>query len=411
MTTISCNFINNLSKNLKDSLKCANRFQRTKKISETEIFSIMCYQIQDNSYTDTVNYFLENTGKHITEASIVYRRKQISTDILTNVYNNLYNKYKYLFKDCKSKFSLQMVDGSNISLLPSFEKFDFPKMPSGILRHGLITGIYDYDNDIIQSLSLDNVYDERDMFMKSMKYLNLNSKKNVFVFDRGYWRPKVAFYLKNNNHDFVFRMNKINNKLKPLLEGKTTDFIGTYEIKLENGEVISNKVRYIRYDIEKSCFLIATSLLSTPIEEIKTMYHKRWSIEVVYKLFKNVCDIELTKHKIPEFYKQNIELFRIIYLIQKILYDAANVKYDLCKYKKKNYNNTMKVLINYIIGKLVHTPNNYCKQIKKLISSIFKNYVVSKPGRHFRRESLSMSKKWYVKGRVYGRNRKTGENT
>ena len=119
MTTISCNFINNLSKNLKDSLKCANRFQRTKKISETEIFSIMCYQIQDNSYTDTVNYFLENTGKHITEASIVYRRKQISTDILTNVYNNLYNKYKYLFKDCKSKFSLQMVDGSNISLLPS----------------------------------------------------------------------------------------------------------------------------------------------------------------------------------------------------------------------------------------------------------------------------------------------------
>ena len=67
--------------------------------------------------------------------------------------------------------------------------------------------------------------------------------------------------------------------------------------------------------------------------------------------------------------------------------------------------------LSYIIGKLIHTPRNYCKQIQKLLLSVFNHYIVSKPGRRFARESLSMAKKWYVKGRVYGRNRKTGDNT
>jgi len=74
----------------------------------------------------------------------------------------------------------------------------------------------------------DKKYHEREMFMEAMKFVNLQSDKNVF--DRGYWKREIANYLLENGHDFVFRMNKINNKLIPLKTGETNDFIGTFEI-------------------------------------------------------------------------------------------------------------------------------------------------------------------------------------
>ena len=71
MTTISYSFINNLSKNLQESLKCSTNFQRTKKISETEIFRKLVDVLQENHYRWRKNgmlkeEFMVEIGKQVT---------------------------------------------------------------------------------------------------------------------------------------------------------------------------------------------------------------------------------------------------------------------------------------------------------------------------------------------------------
>ena len=99
-----------------------------------------------------------------------------------------------------------------------------------------------------------------------MKFVNLQSDKNVF--DRGYWKREIAHYLLENGHDFVFRMNKINNKLIPLKTGETNDFIGSFEIG--NGKDLQSiKVRYLHYKHDKYDYYVSTSLFDVSIEEIE----------------------------------------------------------------------------------------------------------------------------------------------
>ena len=234
-----------------------------------------------------------------------------------------------------------------------------------------------------------------------MKFINLESTRNVFVFDRGYWRPEIAMYLLEQKHDFVFRMNKINNNLTPLKDGTTYDYIGTFRMKRKNLPTQDVKVRYVRYDIGESQYFIATSLFHMPISEIKEIYHKRWSIEVLFKLLKEVCDLGLTKHKTPALYIQNLQMFRILYLIHKIIYKTLLSKHNNNRqHAKINKKQSMYTIINHIMGKLLYRPPGYTSKVSVLIGSIFKHIVVSLPNRSFSRIALSMASKWYLLGAI-----------
>ena len=112
---------------------------------------------------------------NVTEASLIYRKKQLHEDFFNNVYDSLLKKYKnILISKHNTNYTLQMVDGSNITLLPTFKKYGFSKHSNSENTHGLLTGIYNQTDDNLTSFSFDKKYDERDMFENAMEYINLN---------------------------------------------------------------------------------------------------------------------------------------------------------------------------------------------------------------------------------------------
>ena len=397
--------IEQLSNNLRSILSkhTPELFRRNRKLSIFQIFDAISYQIQNKNYINTTTYLLDICGVNITEASLIYRRKQLNENVFNNIYDSLFEKYKNILTSKRNgDYTLQMVDGSNITLLPTFKKYGFSKHSNSENTHGLLTGIYNQTDDNLTSFSFDKKYNERDMFTNAMEYINLNSKRNVFVFDRGYWQPTIANNLLNNNHDFVFRLNKINRHLDILKNTDTRDYIGYFEIKDENRVKHKIPIRYIRYDVGDSKFFIATSLVHLSIEEISEIYKKRWSVEIVYKLLKEICDLSLTKHKIDLFYSQNLLMFRIIYLIHKIIYNSFQ-KIEKKVYDKKtkyNYSNGINTMINCIMGKLLHRPINYIKNIIGLVHKMLSHYIISDSGRNFPRRALSMQSRWYLLGKL-----------
>ena len=405
---------NTLVRNLGDFLRntlieCSSGIiKRNRKVGILKLFDAMSFQLQQKSYADTTAYLLHNTSVNITRSALVYRRKKLEEEFFNNVYDKIHKKYKHLLENTSTPRSdgrkLMMVDGSNITFLPTFERHGFSKSGnSKDVTRGLVTGIYNQTDDTITSLSLGKEYNERKGFLEAVKLINLNSSKAVFVFDRGYWSPEIATYLIENNHDFVFRLPCQNRHLRPLQDGTTSDYRGVFEYKERRMPAKVMNVRYLKYQIQEGgeIYYIVTTLFDNPIDEIKDIYHKRWSIEGVYKLFKDTCDIEPTKHQLPEFYSQDIAVFRILYLIQRIVHTLFNglQKKPYKENESINSKHSMNVLINYVIAKLLHRPKGYIKKTIEQIGHMFGTAVESKPDRVFKRKAHSPSSKWYAKSR------------
>ena len=407
MANLSTHFVEQFSTNLRNILKEHSPFQRTRVLDIYSVIDAINYQMQNKTYSQTLLYLLDKCKVKVTESAIIYRRNSLQIDYFEKVYESLRIKYSYILDTVTTdtEYDLQMVDGSNVTLLPTFEKVGFSRIPNSKLSHGLITGIYNQSRDILSAFRFDKKYHEREQFMEAMKFVNLQSDKNVFVFDRGYWKREIAHYLLENGHDFVFRMNKINNKLISLKTGETNDFIGSFEIG-SGKDVQSIKVRYLHYKHDKYDYYIATSLFDVSIEEIKEIYTKRWTIEVVYKLLKGVCDLGIMKHKNELFYAQNIHMFRITYLIQTIFTLALNYEYDVDKHQKKNYKLTMEAFNDYIFSKLVHKTPGYTNDVVNMIIVTMTHYVTAKPNRSFTRRALTMCKKWYLLSKIKVANEK-----
>lgn len=409
------NFIRVFSEHIRTTLRKHSHgiIERTRKIGMLEIFDCISYQVQCKTYSNTTAYLLDNRGIEISDASLVYRRKQIDESFFTKVYDDIYDKFRPILSTASdTDYTLQMVDGSNITLLPTFEKYGFKTVSNSKLTHGLLTGLYNQTDDTITSFKFGTNSDERGEFLDGMKFVNLESKRNVFVFDRGYWRPEIAVYILEQKHDFVFRMNKINNNLTPLKDGTTDDYVGTFQLKRKNLPTQDVKVRYVRYDIGESQYFIATSLFHMPISELKEIYHKRWSIELLYKLLKDVCDLGLTKHRTPAFYIQNLQMFRILYLMHKIIYKTlVSIHNTNRQHSKINKKQSMYTIINHVMCKLLYRPPGYISKVSLLIGSIFKHLVISLPNRSFSRIALSMASKWYLLGAIANRKEKKKPNT
>lgn len=401
MSYLSKRFVQQFAEKFRNTLKEHSPFKRDRVLDIYSVVDAINYQVQRRTYSQTVLYLLDKRNIQISESAIIYRRNLLKIDYFEKVYESLRTQYSHLLDKANhdSEYDLQMVDGSNVTLLPTFEKIGFTRIPNSKLTHGLITGIYNQSRDILSAFRFDKKYHEREQFMEAMKFVNLQSNKNTFVFDRGYWKPDIANYLLENGHDFVFRMNKINNKLIPLKTGETNDFIGTFEVG-SGKDVRSIKVRYLHYTHDKHDYYIATSLFNVAIEEIEEIYKKRWTIEVVYKLLKGVCDLGIMKHKKDLFYAQNIHMFRITHLIQTIFTLALNYEHDTERYHKKNYKLVMEAFNDYIFSKLVHKTAGYTDDVVCMIIVTLTHYVTSKPNRKFIRRALTMCKKWYLLSKI-----------
>ena len=162
------NFIRVLSEHIRTTLlkHSSGIIKRTRKIGILEIFDCISYQVQCKTYSNTTAYLLDNRGIEISDAALVYRRKQLDESFFTKVYDDIYDKFRPILSTASdTDYMLQMVDGSNITLLPTFEKYGFKTVSNSKLTHGLLTGIYNQTDDTITSFKLGKSGDERGDFL------------------------------------------------------------------------------------------------------------------------------------------------------------------------------------------------------------------------------------------------------
>ena len=196
------------------------------------------------------------------------------------------------------------VDGSKINLprtligkyqLPT-EKAHYPQ--------GLVSCLYQLQSQLPFDFNLAAHLDER---VCAQKHLDALAKDDVVVYDRGYFSYVMLqqhyqagvhpiFRLKTSSYDVIDQFFK----------SSETDTVATIypaqktrqEIHKQHSEIniVPLKMRLVKYEINGTTYCLGTTLIEPTerysVEALKDAYHARWGIEELYKVSKQVFDVE-----------------------------------------------------------------------------------------------------------------------
>lgn len=155
---------------------------------------------------------------------------------------NYANKYIFENNEMLSYFgdNLYAVDGSRLRLNKSLEIAGYSKNTGGFYSEGLITGIYNCNNNIPEILYMSNDKNERKGLLANIKDI---PKGGILVADRGYFSNEILKTTKDNGLNGIFRI-KINQSA--ILEK-------AYKKKFKDQYLSINNynVRLIKYTVSK----------------------------------------------------------------------------------------------------------------------------------------------------------------
>ena len=304
-----------LKKLFKETFKSIDKqtIQRERKVFSNQILYTVLVMINKNcGYQEAV---LDLNIKKVFDYEVSYQA--INNKVLSGKFSEQFGRLNNLiiekFFEGKTSRRIFGVDGSQVNLGLSNIKNGFRQVQSGKYSQGLLTLIFDVQNQIPYGYQLTKTTNERVAFYDLvMKINNISPEVDIFIFDRGYFSSELVNQIFSLNKDFLFRLPCHLNIIKQLEISGSTDKLINY-----NGKTI----RIVKYQIPtgwkiskydgdpgpfklirtSNNYYLATTLIdqiANPIELIKQLYHQRWSTEECYKKIKGKFNSG-TFHSVP----------------------------------------------------------------------------------------------------------------
>ena len=432
------NISNNISGYvMSNNSKCVSR-KRKNNITDAVLYKL--YNTQNNSTQDKstikVNKYAINKQKSSRQA-LVKKESKLTITFYKKLAEKLNNEIN---KNLVSNRAQQViaVDGTYTTMVNDLSNDGYILNKNKQSVTALITGLYNATYNYPVMLEMIKHKNERAAFMDLIK--NKEGYSNtIFVFDRGYAGDKLFRYMCTNKLQFVCRIKEnsslisstrggdnvtvdgetnkvVNGETNRTLDGETNEVVDGETNRMVDGgangsanntlnDIITQlsdgtPVRAVKYTIKGKNYYLATNLMNTKdhtINNLKNIYHDRWSIEEYFKHVKtsmNLKKINEKKHKnIIKSVYGNLIVSQITHIFNNLnkVYEKETKKvnksllttgiYDEFLYKfftggrltKSFMLVFFKTYIKYVKHKLNRTTTRECKRPNFL--SYFKNFV------------------------------------
>jgi hypothetical protein len=364
--------------------------------------------------------------KSVAASSFCESRQKLPEDIFKDI-------NRALLENWNKKRSLPLwrghrvyaTDGSSVNIPRELTTFGY-KIYDEERRHypqGLLSCLYDvlsktvYDFDFVAHMN------ERKCAINHLEILESN---DVVVFDRGYFSYLLLHECQKKGVHPIFRLQEgtVNKQIEAFIKGSQTDEIIDY---VPSGAVISDlkkqgyflkptpmPLRLIKCTIKGETYLFGTTLMGEkyPPYLFSDLYHERWSIEELYKISKNIVDIESFHAKTERGIKQEIYAHLLLINVSRFFeFDAQDRLPPMSQEDKAkcsaagfykffnptslfniNFKNCIMVVGRYIENLFLETCEDLKNWTAHVIHMILRVRQKIRPGRSFPRCSFKPEK-------------------
>ena len=253
--------------------------ERTCKLDfRTMFFILNLVNVEDKSYT-YVCAKIKTVNINISKTAILKKRDNIDYKYFVKLSHTLLELYYSILSTPHMIFA---IDGSQSSLPYELSKEGYKLTKKGEYCKGLISCLFDVNNQLPVDCYMSNCKNERKAIINShIKYI---PKYSIVLHDRGYYSSELLELYNTKNIFPVFRM-KINDlNVKDMIDNNYDDRI--YNVIINDATI---KFRMVKYTIVKNNktknYYLGTTLMDTviwSIDKLKHTYHDRWFFRVNY---------------------------------------------------------------------------------------------------------------------------------
>ena len=371
--------------------------------------------------------------KPVTASSFCEARQKVSENIFKHINDKLLKKWeeeRTLPLWCGHR--VYAVDGSRLNIPRNLVKYGY-QIYDEERRHypqGLLSCLYNVLTKTIYDFDFVSHMNERAC---ALKHLETLTPLDVVIFDRGYFSYLLLHEFSQKGVNAIFRLQEgtVNKQIDLFIHSSETDKIIEYK---PSGAVISDlkkqgyflkpepiPFRLIKHYINGEMYLYGTNLFGDEYSanSFSALYHERWSIEELYKISKNIIDVEDFHSKTERGVKQEIYAHLLLINLSRFFeYDADNhlpamnetdkkkcEKIDFTKFFNSrsmfniNFKNCIAVVGRYMENLFLEGYTEIKYWTSKIINAILNVRQKIRPGRSFPRCSYKPDKKWGKKGK------------
>lgn len=254
--------------------------------------------------------------------------------------------------------------------------------------------------------------DEQSAAIELIPALYKSKAEDILLFDRGYPSVRLITLLNSLNKKYVLRVSK--SFLKEVNKfTKGTDDDKTINVDIDKRRIAVNRIkdisepvnfdlRCVRIKLKTEDEILITNL--TPeemnLDELNSLYKKRWGIETNYNLVKNALELENFTGDTERVILQDFYATIYICNVASIIIADAQEEYESTlgdKKKKHSYKVNKRIAIAYVKRDLLHVmlqddPEKAVKLYEKFVKKLSKQVIPIRSNRSNARPTRHMPK-------------------
>ena len=360
------------------------------------------------------------SAKPVAQSSFSNARKKLDESIFKSLNSKIISAYEVgLGEQRWQTHRVFAVDCTKINL--PRQLLDQPyRLPSdkAYYPQGMVSCLYQIKSKIPYDFDLVAHRHERTPALAHLKVLK---PLDLVIYDRGYFSYGMLYHHLEVGVDVVFRLQpNSSTPIRKFFNGTETDQIVSLEMptkrhnevrrKYPDVEFKSLQLRLVKYVHDETTYFLGTSLLDQeryPIRDLSDLYHSRWGIEELYKISKELIEVEDFHAQTERGVKQELFAHFVLMTINRVFTNHADTQLNDGEIKsfnesvisreplfRVNIKNALTTMARTLESLLFAQRTQIAGTINKLMDSIMTCRQKERPGRKYQRLSRKPESKW-----------------